>query len=329
MPANLTPQYLAAEQRFREAKTDQEKLDALEEMIAVIPKHKGTDHMQADIKRRIAKLREKQRTAKGAKKTYEFHVEKEGAAQIAVIGPPNSGKSLLLDRLTGAEPEVADYPFTTRTPLPGMMDYEDIQIQLVDTPPITRDVFETWLAGIVRNADAVLLVLDLASPELIESVEDIREHLAASKVQLVGDGEPVGDFPVGTVFKRTLIAANKIDLPGAQESLEILEDLYDSEFPITDVSVKTGEGLEELRIEIFETAEIIRVYTKIPGKPADRNRPFTLKRGSTLLDLASTVHKEFVGKLRFARVWGKGKPDGVMISRDQMLEDGDVVELHV
>lgn len=327
MPANLTPQYLAAEQRFREAKTNQEKIAALEEMMALIPKHKGTDHMRADIKRRMAKLKEKERTAKGAKKAYEFHVEKEGAAQIAVIGPPNSGKSLLVDHFTAAEPEVADYPFTTRVPLPGMMEYEDIQIQLVDTPPITSDYFEPWLAGIVRNADAVLLVADLTSPGLIEEIEDLKELLAGSKIRLSGLTEPLGEFSVGTVFPRTMIVANKMDVPGAEESLEILEDLY-VEFPIIPVSVKDGTGLEELKHRIYDLADIIRVYTKIPGKPADRARPFTLKRGSTLVDLAAMVHKDFVDKMRFARAWGVNKPDGVMISRDQPLEDRDVVELH-
>jgi ribosome-interacting GTPase 1 len=145
----------------------------------------------------------------------------------------------------------------------------------------------------------------------------------------MGYSEPAGDFPYGTVFVRTLIIANKIDLPGAEDSFEILEELYGNDFPIISTSIRTGEGLEELKKQIFELADIIRVYTKIPGKPADKNRPFTLPKGSTLMDLAEHVHKEFVGKLRFARVWGKGKPDGLMISRDQVLEDGDVVELHV
>lgn len=328
MPANLTPQYLAAEQRFREAKTTQEKLDALEEMMAVIPKHKGTEHMRADIKRRIAKLRDKEKTSKGVKKAYEFHVEKEGAAQIAVIGPPNSGKSLLLKHFTAAEPEVADYPFTTRVPLPGMMEYEDIQIQLVDTPPVTADYFETWMAGIVRNADGVLLVVDLTSPDLIEGIEDLREQLLRSKIRLKGYSEPEGDFPYGMVIVSTLITANKADAPGAAQSLEILNELYGDEFPIAAVSVLTGKGMEDLKRRIYDLAQIIRVYTKIPGKPPDKNRPFTLKRGSTLLDLASAVHKDFVANLRFARAWGVNKPDGAMISRDQALEDGDIVELH-
>ena len=191
MPANLTPEFIAARERFQAAETPREKLAALEEMYAVIPKHKGTEHMRMDIKRRVSKLKQQveQDRRKGGKHGYEFHVPPEGAGQVVIIGPPNAGKSEIVGRLTSAAPEVAEYPFTTRKPLPGMMEYEDIQIQLVDTPPIAKGFIEPWLTSIVRAADAVLLVADLSSDSLLEDIEVVTNELAVHKTQLVGTGE--------------------------------------------------------------------------------------------------------------------------------------------
>lgn len=331
MPANLTPQYLEAEGKFRAAETIQEKLDALDEMMAVIPKHKGTEKMRADIKKRIAKLRQKDKSAGSAKKGLEYNVQKEGAGQVVMAGSPNSGKSLIMRRLTAAEPEVAVYPFTTRRPMPGMMEYEDILIQLVDIPPIAEDATEPWVVALVRAADAVLLVLDLAGGTILDDIENVKDELIKGKVRLIAPGEepPAGDFAVGTVFKPAIIVANKLDQPDAEENLSIFYELYNSELPILPVSALTGEGLEELKRRMFDLLGVVRVYTKIPGKPPDYNKPFVLKKGSTIADLAASVHKEFVHKLRFAKAWGTGKPDGMMAGRDQELDDRDVIELHV
>ena len=332
MPANLTPEFIAARNRFQAASTPQEKLDCLEEMLAVIPKHKGTEHMQMDIRRRISKLKgqvEQERHRSG-KHGYEFHVPPEGAGQVVLLGPPNAGKSEILGRLTAAAPEVAEYPFTTHKPLPGMMHYEDIQIQLVDTPPVARGYLEPWLTSIVRAADAAMLVADLSSDSVLEGAESVFEELAAHKTLLVGPGE--GDdpnAPYGTASKRTLIVGNKLDLPGAPDNLQVLRELYGERYPIIAISASMGAGMEDLRNAIYRLLDLVRVYTKIPGKPADMTRPFALPRGSTLLDVARAVHREFPDKLRFARAWGVGKPDGVMIGRDHVVEDGDVVELHV
>lgn len=330
LPANLTPQYLEAEAKFRAAVTTQEKLDALEEMLAVIPKHKGTERMQADIKRRIAKLRQKDKSAGGARRGLELHIDKEGAGQVLVAGPPNSGKSLLVRRLTAAEPEVADYPFTTRRPMPGMMEYEDVLVQLVDMPPIARDTTDPWVLAMARSADAVVLVLDMAGGTALDDMDSLQHELAKAKVRLTGsEDQPSGEFPVGTVFRPALIAADKMDLPGAKENLDIFREVSEVGYPVMPVSALSGEGLEELKTAIYDLLGVVRVYTKIPGKPPDMDRPFVMKRGSTVADLASAVHREFVQKLRFARAWGRGKPDGVMIARDQELDDRDIVELHV
>ena len=230
MPANLTPDYLEAERRFKSAKTTEEKIAAMEEMMATIPRHKGTEKMQADLKRRLSKLRAEQARRPTSRIGIIHRVEKEGAGQVAMVGPPNSGKSLLVRRLTHAMPEVADYPFTTRVPLPGMMPFEDVQVQLVDLPPVHPDFPESWLYQIIRNADAALLVVDLSDPDLLEDLETTLGQLAGAKVQLAE-----GELPSapGWIRKRTLLVANKIDASGAPEGLEILRDLYGERFSMT------------------------------------------------------------------------------------------------
>jgi len=330
LPANLTPQYHEAEAKFRAAVTAEEKLAALEEMLAVIPKHKGTEKLQADIKRRISKLKQKEASSGRGRHGVFYHVEKEGAGQIIVTGYPNSGKSLIVRRLTNAEPEVADYPFTTRRPLPGMMEFEDILIQLVDSPPIIKDGAENWVVAMPRSADAVLLVADLASDSAVEDVESVYGVLRDSKVILTAPGEiPLGEYPIGTVFRNAVIAANKIDKPEAEGNLELLRELCEVNLPIVPISALSGEGLEMLKVEMFRMLDVVRVYTKLPGKPPDKEKPFVMKRGSTVDDLTAAVHRGFVGRVRFARAWGRNVPDGAMVGRDYELADGDIIELHV
>jgi hypothetical protein len=325
MPANLTPDYLQAEQRFKTAKTNDDKVEALEEMLATIPRHKGTEKMQADLKRRLSKLRAEQARRPTSRVGILHRVEKEGAGQVALVGPPNSGKSLLVRRLTHAMPEVADYPFTTRAPLPGMMPFEDVQVQLVDLPPVHPDFPESWLYQIIRNADATLLVVDLSDPDLLEDLETTLGQVSNAKVQLSREDAP---STPGWLRKPTLLVANKLDAPGAPEDLEILRELYGARFPLARVSAETGEGLEPLRQAVFEMLELIRVYTKAPGKKLERTAPYVLKRGSRLIDLAAHVHQDFLTQLKYARVWGHGKFEGQMVNRDHVLEDKDVVELH-
>jgi len=325
MPANLTPDYLEAERRFKSAKTSEDKIAAIEEMMATIPRHKGTEKMQADLKRRLSKLRAEQARRPPSRIGIIHRVEKEGAGQVAMVGPPNSGKSLLVRRLTHAMPEVADYPFTTRVPLPGMMRFEDVQVQLVDLPPVHPDFPESWLYQIIRNADAALLVVDLSDPDLLEDLETTLGQVANAKMQL--DRAELPNTP-GWLRKRTLLVANKIDASGAPEDLEILRELYGARFALTRVSAETGEGLEPFRQAVFELLEVIRVYTKAPGKKLERTAPYVLKRGSHLIDLAAHVHHDFLAQLKYARLWRDGRFDGQMVNRDHVLEDKDVVELH-
>jgi len=325
MPANLTPEYLAAEEQYRQATTPQEKLAALEEMLATIPKHKGTEKMQADIKRRISKLTKETQKKKGAAKHKPFyHVDKEGAGQVVLVGPPNSGKSQLLARLTNATPEVADYPFTTRVPQPGMMPFENVKIQLVDLPPVARGISEPWLFGIIRNSDAVLLVVDVSDDDvlahtdaLLSLLEELNIHLVPATAAEVERG------------KRALLAATKAEAPEAQENFEVLREFFGDWLPLLAVSAQTGLNLEALKRQIFGSLAVIRVYTKAPGKPVDQSAPFVLKQGSTVLDAARMVHKDFAENLRYARIWGSERFDGQMANREHVLEDGDVVEFHI
>ncbi len=326
MPANLTPQYLDADKRFKAAQTTSEKLDALEEMLATIPKHKGTEKMQADIKRRIAKVRsELQHKGGPARGAAVPRIEKQGAGQVVLVGAPNTGKSLLVRKLTHATPEVADYPFTTRLPCPGMMPFEDIQIQLVDLPPVHPQFSESWLPQVVRYADAALLVVDLSAPDLLEEIEATVAQLEKSRILL--RDQPSPDQP-GSVTLPTLLVANKRDLPEAAENGPMLEELYRSRFPMISVSAESGEGLEDLKRAVFTRLDILRAYTKVPGKKADYTTPYVLKRGATVVTLAERIHKDLAQSLKFARVWGHGKFEGQMVQRDYLLVDRDVIELH-
>ena len=327
MPANLTPEYRDAERTFKEASTTAEKIDALEHMLAVIPKHKGTEKMQGDLRRRLAQLkREAEQGHKGgaSRGAAVHHVEKEGAGQVALAGAPNTGKSALLRRLTHATPEVADYPFTTRVPVPGMMPFEDIQIQLVDLPALDPQFGEAWVPQAIRGADAVLLVVDLAALDLLDEIENSVVLLEKAKVRL----GPPKDLPYGYVAKPALVVANKVDLPGARENFDAFTELYAGRFPVTAVSTETGEGLEAFKRAVFEMLGILRVYTKEPGKKADLTKPYVLRAGATVAELAGRVHKDILANLKYARVWGHGRFEGQMVHRDYMLADRDVVELH-
>ena len=321
MPANLTPDYMAADKKFKAATSPQDKLAALEEMLSAIPKHKGTEKMQADIKRRIAKLRSETQKRRGAARGKPFyHVDREGAGQLALVGAPNSGKSALLRALSHAEPEVADYPFTTRAPLPGMMTYENIQIQLVDLPPIDAEQSEGWLYGVIRTADGVLLVVDLADDDLLAETEEVLRLLRGANIEL-------GQRSDGPQQKRTLTVATKLDAPGAGERLAIFREFSGDRLPVLPVSAEAGTGLDALREAAYEMLDVIRIYSKPPGKKTDFTAPFILKRGATVLDAAEAVHREFVEKLRYARLWNRAH-QGQMVGRDHILEDGDILEIH-
>ena len=328
MPANLTPQYLEAERRFREAKSIEEKLAALDEMMAVIPKHKGTEHLRGDLKRRYAKLKADAEQARRRRGGFSVSVDREGAGQVVLVGPPNAGKSALVAALTKAPTEVGDYAFTTRKPIAGMMPFVNILIQLVDLPAISDTYMEPWVPSLVRPADLCLLLADLASGTVLEDVEQVLAILERGKLTLVSpdDAEPPA---VGWARIHTILVANKIEEPGAEDSLEILRSMFEGRFPVCAVSAKTGQGLEALRRATYDALNIVRVYCKPPGEEPSMKSPVVLPRGSTVLEMAESIHKDFAHELKYARIWGSGKFDGQRVQRDYVIQEGDVIELHI
>ena len=324
MPANLTPQYYEAEKKFRSAKRVEEKIMALEEMLAVMPKHKGTDHLKADLRRKIARLNQESERKSGAKRASML-IEKEGAGQVAIIGMTNAGKSQLVDAITNASPPVAEYPFTTQAATPGMMEFENIRIQLIDTPPLAEQSVHWWLPHMIKRADALVVVLDLSQNPL-NQMETVIAQLAGMRVSLGEIG--LGDEDIIILErKKVLVLGNKLDIAG-DEAYRALKDKYGALVPVVAASARRGDGMEQLRQAIYDMLEIIRVYTKAPGKKTELDDPIVLPRGSTMDNAAGEVHKDFRAKLKYARIWGSGKHDGVMVKRNHILQDGDVVELH-
>jgi ribosome-interacting GTPase 1 len=312
MPTNLPPEYFDAERRYKEARETREKIAALEALISTIPKHKGTDKLRADLRRRLSKLRQEGEKGRKSGRGDLYAVQREGAAQAALMGFANAGKSSLVKALTNASPVVADYPMSTVMPLPGMMPFEDLLIQLVDLPPIGFEATDGWVSGIIRNADVVLLVVDLADDAEAQA-ELLLEQLHAWRI----------------APRSLLIAANKADKPGGGEAARALARKYEGEYPVAAVSALTGVGLEEWRALIYRASGVIRVYSKEPGKEADLAQPFAVPKGTTVQELAGKIHKELAAGLRFARVWGSVKIQGQKVQRDYVLKDRDVVEIHL
>ncbi|MGD1153117.1 MAG: GTPase [Syntrophales bacterium] len=326
MPANLPPQYFEAEQRFREAKTPEDKVEALEEMLAIMPKHKGTDKLKAMLRERISKFKDQAQKKKGvSRQKTAYDIEKEGPAQTVIIGPPNTGKSSLVKLITNASPEVAAFPHTTHKPTPGMAQYENIQFQLIDTPPLTKDYTEPAFADLIRRADIVVILLDL-SADPMQQLEDALHILHSFRIYSEACTIPE-DLRKPPKIKKTLVVVNKMDRPEDKETLDIFLELSGIKLPCIGVSTRTGQNVMVFLDKLYELSGIIRIYTKPPGKEADKKSPFIVPLGSTLADLAGKVHNDFVNKLKYARAWGKSVRDGQMVQRDYVLQDGDVVEL--
>jgi ribosome-interacting GTPase 1 len=329
VPTNLPPDFYNAEKRFREAESTEEKIACLEEMLSIIPKHKGTDHIRAEYRRKLSKLKDEAQERKGgSRRASSFRIEREGAGQVVVIGDANTGKSSLLRALTNAEPEVSEVPFTTWQPTPGMLVFEKVPIQLVDTPPLDRDYVEPGLMDLIRRADLVLLMLDIqASPEeqyqnALTLLEEHRILPEWRRAQIEADGQRIAVVPM-------LVVVNKCDHGSWDEDCEVLLDLLGEEPPMLSVSVLRERGLRQLQRLLVERMDVIRVYSKEPGDEPDLNVPFIIRRGATVEELAGRIHKDFLSNLKSARIWGSGAFDGQMVTREHVLEDGDIVELKI
>jgi len=331
MPANLTPQYKKAEAEYRHAQTPEDELRCLEAMLREIPKHKGTDKLQAELKAKISKAKaEVEHHKKAGKKGHHGpQIQRQGAGRATIIGGPNAGKSQLLARLTRATPEVALYPFTTREPQPGMMPWEDVSVQLIDTPPITMDVMDPSILGLIRGSDLVLLMADVGNDDGLEALPPVLERLNQTKTRLCKETY-LHEDDIGLSFTRAFLVLNKIDLPGFEERIALLKEFCPLDFREFRISAEHGTGLEELRNAIYESLDVVRVYTKLPTKKeADYDRPFTLKRGGTLLDVAELVHRDLAASFKYARVWSTSLvAPGTQLKGDFVVHDKDVVEIH-
>ena len=344
MPANLSPDYKKAEQAFRAARDDKERLTCLKDMLRTIPKHKGTEHLQADIKSRIKQLTEELAgPRKGASRTGPDHsIRPEGAAQIALLGAPNAGKSSLHVALTGSRADVGPYPHTTHEPMPGMLEFEDVLFQLIDLPAINADFMESWLPNALQPADAALLVVDIADPGCTDDLGAIVSRLSDKKITPVeawpglestAENEVSDDDDeLPDPFRQylpTLLIANKCELDPDPDAIAILQELAGCAFPALAVSATTGAGLDAIGPFLMRGLGLVRVYTKAPGKPAEMDRPFTIRAGATVLDVARLVHKDIAGSLRYARAWGHGVYDGQQVGPEHTPGDRDVIELHM
>lgn len=332
MPANLTPQYHKAEAAYRQAQTPQEELDCLQVMLREIPKHKGTDKLQADLKAKIAKLKTEVQKAGSQPATGRAatKIPRQGAGRIVMVGAPNVGKSQLLASLTRAQPEIAPYPFTTQSPLPGMMLFEDCPFQLIDMPPVTSDFMDPSTIGLVRGADLVFFVIDLGSDSVLEDTQSVLERFSG-KTRLAHESY-LDEDDLGVSYTATFIVLNKSDSAGADERLEMLDEYVLGHLTMERfrVSATSGMGLDELKRRVFEALEIVRVYTKHPKqKDPDMTKPFTIRRGQTLVEVAECVHRDMADSLKGARVWGQAVHDGTTVKPDYAPLDGDIVELHV
>ena len=391
MPTNLPPE---AKDKWAEVEATNDpklKLQKYQEFLSAVPQHKGTLKLRGQVKKQMANIR-KDLDEKRAKRVGlrsggpKFFVEKEGSAQIALVGMTNVGKSSLLAAMTNARVDVSPVPYTSRDPVPSIMQYKDIQLQIVETPAMTEGAADGKLWGAqtiscARNADGLILMVDLSSDpiaqlELVQSeleksriatskpkgkVEIDRKHTgAALRIVLVGKlidcdmhevEETLRSYRINdaivkisgevtlddiedaifqtTTFKPTLIVANKLDVKGAETNLRTLEKYMQGKLPIIGISCEYRRGLEKLGEALFKTMEIIRIYTKEPSKREPSNKPFTLRKGATVQDLAKSIHGEFIKNFAYARVWAKRlvfSPQKVGLTF--ALEDGDIVEIH-
>ncbi|MGC9469604.1 MAG: TGS domain-containing protein [Anaerolineae bacterium] len=327
MPTNLPPDYFNVEEKFRTARSVEEKIGYLEEMMAIVPKHKGTDRLRADLRRRLSQLKSESQTQKGgvSRQVSPYRIPREGAGQVVLVGLANVGKSALVDAFTNAEPEVAAHPFTTWSPTPGMMPIENIQVQLIDTPPLNPDFIKSDMMDLIRRADLLLIVVDLQTFP-IEQLEETVAILEDQRIVPACLRDRYSDR-FDLTFVPTLVVANKTDDESLEEDFEVLKELLDEAWSLVPVSATTGHKVDQFKWKIYERLDIIRIYAKPPGKEPDMGSPFVMRRGGTVEDFAAKVHQDFVKNLKSARIWGEGVYDGQAVGRDHVLHDGDIVEL--
>ena len=331
MPTNLPPEYYKIEKLYKEATDQAEKIELLEEMMSKIPKHKGTDHLRADLRRKLSKMKTSSHQSRksGSRQASPYHISKEGAGQIVVVGAPNVGKSTLVANQTNADPEISPAPFSTWSPTPGMMPIENMQVQLIDTPPLNTEHVEADMFNLLRKCDLILLMVDLQA----DPVEQLKKSLELlSQQRIIPDHM---DVDIGDEFRRVfakpcLVLANKCDEDADDEVFQIFRELLQSDCPMIPISAMNGRNINILKTAIFAKLQIIRVYSQAPGQEARKDLPFVLPIGSSVETFAGKVHQDFAENMKSARVWGESAAfEGQTVSRDHILQDGDIVELNM
>lgn len=293
MPVNAGPEYFGAEKRYSQARTTEEKIFALQEMIRLAPKHKSSENLLADLRKRLSKLRKELVIEKKKSHKPKSVIRKEGAAQVCVIGMTNSGKSTLLNSLTNARVEIADYPYTTKEPKVGMMLYNDLQFQLIEIP----STFNSESLGLLHSCDLIVMVLD-STQNVDKQKTELMKVLKANRL----DG------------KKIVFAKNKSKVCGLDQSIVCID-------------AQTRIGINELKGEIWGSLNLIKVYTKSPKKPKDIPA-LALEKDSTVEDLAGEIHKDFVKTFKFAKIYNSTKFSGRKVGLEYKLQDNDVVEIH-
>lgn len=329
MAANLTPQYYKAEDAYRKAQTAEDRLIALREMLRVIPKHKGTDHLQGAIKAKLKEVREAHLAQlKAGSSGRSYRIPRQGCGTVVVVGGPNSGKSRLVSELSNAHPEVAEFPFTTREPTAGMMKFDGVVVQLIDTPPISENFIEPYVVDFVRTADLVLCCFNGQSDDAVLQTIDVLQQLEMRKTVLSDtSGFDPADFSI--VHLKSRLVVTRGQSPDASLREELLRESIALAFPSFQVDLASHDDLTRCQEMIVQSLNVMRIYTKRPGVPVEYVDPFVIPQGGTVQDLARKVHEQLADRLKFARVWGQSAHGGQAVGRDHMLSDRDVVELHL
>ena len=391
MPTNLPPEAMDKWELVEAARTPKEKMDAMIEFLKYVPHHKGTMKLRGEMNRKIKLIRDdlENKKRKGTGKSSggpKLFIEKGASAQIALVGMTNVGKSCLMNATTNSKVVVTPTPFSTHEPVPGIMNYMDVQFQIVEAPAVMEGAAEgkaggNVTLGLARNADGVILMLDL-SHDPVEQLElllaelektrvlvnkpsghvDIERRPAGAALRIILVGKLVnctirdveqmlrsyrindaivhinGEVSLddvedaiyeNTIYKPAVIVANKLDLKGAPVNLRVLKTHVGGKLPIVAMSCENRTGLDELGRELFTSLGIIRIFTKEPGMKAHSERPFVLRKGATVNELAKNIHKELYSNFIFAMVWAKRLPfSPKKVGLNFVLDDGDIVEIH-
>ena len=325
MPANLPPDYYAAEERYRQAKTTEEKIRILGEMLAIMPKHKGTDHLKADLRAKISRLEKESSKKKVVSRRNPYAVEQEDCPQVVLIGPPNSGKSSLLNALAGAASEVAEYPYTTVKPFPGIFRCDRYRFQLVDLPPVMNDSMEGWVGDLFRSSDGAIIMLDVSKEDTLGEMESLFKAIDKANIYLQGLNESVP--PIGTIAKPAMVVLNKSD-KAIPEVKELIKSELENKFNIVETSAILNPEPNAVCKALADTLKVQRIYTKIPGQKADLTEPYIVPKGTIVINLAGIVHRDLAQSFKFARIWGVKTFEGQRVGKEYVLQDEDIVELH-